>query len=102
MQFVFSISFPTQEIVKSEIVSCNHTLIIDVIKGLNQIGTISIKFTLNSKITSEFDFSFEFCQHLVKVFNIKVVPNIPLYLQKKFYIFLRWLSIFLIFYRLMR
>jgi hypothetical protein len=64
-------------------VSCNHTLIIDVIEGLNQIGTISIKFTLNSKITYEFDFSFEFCQHLVKVFNIKVVPNIPLYLQKK-------------------
>jgi hypothetical protein len=75
-------------------VSCNHTLIEDVIWGLNQFGTNSIKFISNSKSRSEFDFSFEFCWPSVKVFNIKDVPNIPLYLQKFFHIFLRCLDIF--------
>jgi hypothetical protein len=41
--------------------SCNHTLIVDVIKRLNQIYTDSIKFYLNSKTRTEFYFSFEFC-----------------------------------------
>jgi hypothetical protein len=76
------------------LVSYNHTLIMDVNIGLNQFGVNSIKFTSNSKIRSEFDFSFEFCCPLVKVFNTKIVPNIPLYLQKNFHIFLRFLSIF--------
>jgi hypothetical protein len=40
------------------------------------------------------DFSFELCWPLVKVFNTKVMQNIPLYLQKKFHISLRSLSIF--------
>jgi hypothetical protein len=39
--------------------SCNHTLILVVIKGLN-LGTNSIKFTSNPKSRSDFDFSFEF------------------------------------------
>jgi hypothetical protein len=66
----------------------------DVITGLNQFGINSNKFTLNSKIRSEFDFSFELCWPLLKVKKVKVVPNIPHYLQKKFHIFLRSLSIF--------
>jgi hypothetical protein len=53
---------------------------------LNQIGTNSIKFISNSKIGAEFDFSFEFYWPLL--------PNILIYLQKKFYIFLRSISIF--------
>jgi hypothetical protein len=66
----------------------------DVIKSLNKSGTNSIKFTSNSKIISEFDFSFELCWPLVKVFNINVVPNISLHLKIKIHIFLRWLCIF--------
>jgi hypothetical protein len=62
-------------------------LIMEVIKGLNQFDTNSIKFTLNSKTRSEFEFSFEFCWTSVKVFNIKVVPNIPLYLHNLFTFF---------------
>jgi hypothetical protein len=61
-------------------ISCNHTLIMDVIKGLNQFGIYPIKFTLKSKIRSEFDFSFELCWPFVKVLNTKVVPNNPFYL----------------------
>jgi hypothetical protein len=41
-------------------ISCNPTLIEDVIKGLNQFGINSIKFISNSKSRSDFDFSFEF------------------------------------------
>jgi hypothetical protein len=74
--------------------SRDRNLIVDVIQLLNLIHTNSIKFTSNSRIRSEFDFSFEFCCPLVKVFNTKIVPNIPLYLQKNFHIFLRFLSIF--------
>jgi hypothetical protein len=40
------------------------------------------KFTLNSKIRSEFYFSFESCWSLVKVFNTKVVPDNSFYLLK--------------------
>jgi hypothetical protein len=39
---------------------CNRFLIVDVIQHLNQIGTNSIKFYLNSKTRTEFYFSFEF------------------------------------------
>jgi hypothetical protein len=74
--------------------SCNQTLIMDVIKGWNQMGTNSIKFTSNSKIRSELDFSFAFYWPFVKVFNAKVVPNILIYLQKNSHIFLRCLDIF--------
>jgi hypothetical protein len=84
----------TPSVTPQGFVSCNHTLIMDVIKGLNQFGINSIKFTSNSKIRSEFDFSFEFCWPLVKVFNTKVVPNNPFYLQKNSHNFLRCLSIF--------
>jgi hypothetical protein len=66
----------------------------DVIQLLNQFGTNSLEFLLNSKIRSEFDFSFEFCWPLVKVFNTKVVPNTLIYLHKNFHIFLRFLSVF--------
>jgi hypothetical protein len=59
---------------------CNLLLFMDVIKVLNQFDTNSIKFTLNSKIRSKFDFSFEFCWHFVEVSNTKVVSNIPVYL----------------------
>jgi hypothetical protein len=59
---------------------CNLLLFMDVIKVLNQFDTNSIKFTLNSKIRSKFDFSFEFCWHFVEVSNTKVVSNIPIYL----------------------
>jgi hypothetical protein len=70
----------------------------DVIKGLNQFGINSIKFTSNSKIGSEFDFYFEFCWPLVKLFNTKVVPITLIYLWKQFHIFLRSPSIFSEFY----
>jgi hypothetical protein len=83
-------------------VLCNHTLIMDVIKALNQFGINSIKFTLNAKIRSEFVFSFEFCWPFVKVFNTKVVPNNPFYLQKNSHIFRRYLVIFPNFYKLLR
>jgi hypothetical protein len=72
----------SQVVTSQRFVSCNQTLIMDIIKDLNQFGINSIKFTSNSKIRSEFDFSFEFCWPLVKVFNTKIVPNKPLYLKK--------------------
>jgi hypothetical protein len=40
---------------------CNLKLFMDVIKGLNQFGTNSIKSFLNSKVRSVFHFSFELC-----------------------------------------
>jgi hypothetical protein len=95
--------FIRAEVVTSQrLISCNHTLVMDVIKGLNQFGIHSIKFTLTSKIRSENDFSFEFCWCLVKVFNTKVVPNTVIYLQRKFHIFLRSPCIFPDFHRLLR
>jgi hypothetical protein len=65
----------------------------DVIKDLNQFVINSIKFILNSKIRSDFDFSFELCWPLVKVFNTKVAPNNLFYLLEKFHIFRRPIAI---------
>jgi hypothetical protein len=74
--------------------SRDRNLIVDVIQLLNLIHTNSIKFTSNSRIRSEFDFSFEFRCPLVKVFNAEVVPNSPFYLWKNSHNFLRCLGNF--------
>jgi hypothetical protein len=53
--------FILQCVTSQDFIPCNHTLIIDVIKGLNPVGINSIIFTSNSKIRSEFNFSLDFC-----------------------------------------
>jgi hypothetical protein len=51
---------------------CNLALIMDVIKGSNQVCKNSIKFYQNSKFNAIFQFSVEFCWPLVKVSNTKL------------------------------
>jgi hypothetical protein len=81
--------------------SCNHTLLIDVIKCLNHFGTGSIKFYPHSKGRTEFQFSFEIYCPLVQMSNTKVVPNILIHLQKHYHIFLKLLGIFPAFFQLL-
>jgi hypothetical protein len=62
--------------------------------SLNQVWNKFNQILSKFKFRSEFHFSFEYGWPLVKVPNTKFVPNIPIYLQKKFHNFMSNLSIF--------
>jgi hypothetical protein len=62
------------------------TLNVDIIFESNQILKIPFQFDSNSKLRAVFEVSFKFCCDPIKVVNMKVAPNIPIYLLSKFHI----------------